>query len=64
MADVKLHDDGSVEVDDVKIIGQWHLSQIGAGHFEDSCVLSTDTMSLDALRAKLGEMYSHSKGQS
>lgn len=59
MDDVVLGDRGVVVVCGRVIPGKWHPTQIGAGYFEDEGVLSTDTMSLDALRAKLLEVYAH-----
>ena len=61
MVDVVLGNRGEVIVCGRTIPGKWHRTQMGAGYFEDEGVLSTDTMSLDALRAKLLEMYGTQK---
>lgn len=55
---VVLEPDGVVRVDGKFIPGRWHEDESGGVYFEDEGVLSTDTMSRDALRKKLGEMYS------
>lgn len=55
---VVLEPSGIVKVDGEVIPGRWHEDELGGVYFEDEGVLSTDTMSKDALRKKLGEMYS------
>jgi len=55
---VLLEPSGVVRVDGEVIPGRWHEDHPGGVYFEDENVLSTDTMSKDALREKLGEMYS------